>query len=81
MLEQNSEIGPEQRNQSSEIYVLKFIATKTVCSLPMILERVEASIPWQITQTRKTAYTTPFEGVQFPSRATTMLLLSAIVLE
>ena len=50
----------------------KFITTKTVCSLPMILARVDAMRAWQATVQRKTAYMMPFVGVQLPSRAITM---------
>ena len=32
----------------------KFMTTKTVCSLPMTRDRVEASTPWQSTAPRKT---------------------------
>ncbi len=55
---------------------MMFKATKTVCSFPMILERVDARTPWSNTQHRKTAYTTPLLGVQFPSRAMTILEIS-----
>lgn len=34
---------------------MKFATTKTVCSLPIILDIVEARIPWQQTQARKVA--------------------------
>ena len=34
---------------------MKFANTKTVCSLPMILDIVEARIPWQQTQARNVA--------------------------
>jgi len=42
----------------------------------MILEKVDARTPWSSTQQRKTAYTTPLLGVQFPSRAMTILEIS-----
>lgn len=34
---------------------MMFMATKTVCSFPMILDKVEARTPWSRTQQRKTA--------------------------
>lgn len=49
----------------------KFMTTKAVWSLPMTLLKLLASIPWQTTQARKTAYTTPWEGVHAPSVAKT----------
>lgn len=51
---------------------MKFMTTKTVCSFPMILDMVEARIPWQQTQARNVPYMAPLEGVQLPSRAITM---------
>ena len=51
---------------------IKFAITKTVCSFPIILDIVEARTPWQQTQARNVPYMTPLEGVQLPSRATTM---------
>jgi hypothetical protein len=54
----------------------KFITTNAVWSLPMTLLKLLASMPWQITQARKTAYTTPWEGVQAPSVAKTGTLKS-----
>jgi len=54
----------------------KFMTTNAVWSLPMTLLKLLASIPWQTTQARKTAYTTPWEGVQAPSVAKTGTLKS-----
>ena len=34
---------------------MKFATTKTVCNLPMILDIVEARIPWQQTHARNVA--------------------------
>lgn len=42
----------------------------------MTLLKLLASMPWQTTQARKTAYTTPWEGVQAPSVAKTGTLKS-----
>jgi hypothetical protein len=54
----------------------KFMTTNAVWSLPMTLLKLLASMPWQTTQARKTAYTTPWEGVQAPSVAKTGTLRS-----
>jgi len=51
---------------------MKFMITKTVCNFPIILDIREARTPWHRTQARKTPYIAPLDGVQFPSRATTM---------
>jgi hypothetical protein len=50
----------------------KFMTTNTVCSLPIILAKVEAMRAWQVTVQRKTPYIMPFVGTQLPSRAMTM---------
>lgn len=54
----------------------KFMTTNAVWSLPITLLKLLANIPWQTTQARKTAYTTPWEGVQAPSVAKTGTLKS-----
>jgi hypothetical protein len=54
----------------------KFMTTNAVCSLPITLLKLLASIPWQMTQARKTAYVTPWDGVQAPSVAKTGTLKS-----
>jgi hypothetical protein len=54
----------------------KFMTTNAVWSLPMTLLKLLARIPWQMTQARKTAYVTPWDGVQAPSVAKTGTLKS-----